>query len=80
MACDAPTDLELQAFIDGELDGPNRARVAAFLLQHPEWAAKMSENRKLNDALKELDRHLLDEPVPQRFLDILERAREDSGD
>ncbi len=76
----APTEQEIQEFIDGELDGPARARIAAFLLQHPEWAAKVSNYRKLNNALKQLDSQVLDEPIPERFLDILKRARDTADD
>ena len=76
MCCDAPTEDELQEFIDGRLDGPARARVAAFLLRHPEHSGEVRNLQKLTRALQELDRDILDEPIPQRLLDILKQARE----
>lgn len=75
MCRDAPTDDEIQEFIDGHLDGPNRARVAAYLLRHPERSGEVRNMQKLTKELQKLDREVLDEPVPERLLEILRKAR-----
>ena len=76
MSCDTPTEDEIQEFIDGRLEGPARARVAAFLLRHPGTSAEVRNQKKLMRALQELDRDVLDEPIPDRLSEILKNARE----
>lgn len=76
MCSDTPTEEEIQEFIDGRLDGPAQARVAAYLLRNPEVSAEVRNHKKLTKALQELDRDVLDEPVPDRLLDIVKNARE----
>ena len=51
-----PTDLELMAYADGELDDPRRAQVEAFLAVSPDAQAKLAGLRVVGDVVRELAR------------------------
>lgn len=48
-----PTDLELMAYADGELDEPRRAEVEAFLASAPGARAKLAGLAAVGDVLRE---------------------------
>ncbi len=75
MCSDAPTDDEIQEFVDGRLNGAARARIAAYLLRDPHQSAKVRDLQNLTKALQDLDRDVLNESVPDRLMDILRNAR-----
>jgi len=66
---------DLQAYVDGVLDGSSRAWVEAHLVAHPEDAARVQAWRELNVALRATYNPVLDEPVPER---LRVRARDTS--
>jgi len=51
-ANDAPSPEELAAFLDDELDAAARARVAAWLADHPRAAARLEAQRAIRRALQ----------------------------
>jgi anti-sigma factor RsiW len=59
-----PDDARLSAWLDGELDGPARAEVDAWLRDHPEDAALARLWAADRDALRARFDPVLDEPVP----------------
>lgn len=61
---DRPDDARLSAWLDGELDGPARAEVDAWLRDHPEDAALARLWAADRDALRARFDPVLDEPVP----------------
>lgn len=63
---------DLQAFVDGALDGRRRAEVQAQLLQHPEEAQKVRAYRQIDAGLRALYDPVLEEAIPRR---LLERPR-----
>ena len=70
-----PTDELLCAFLDGELDGPDheseRQRVQAWLLHHPEDAARLRLWAADAEALRARMASMLDEPVPAALRDAV---------
>jgi anti-sigma factor RsiW len=65
----------LNAWLDGELDAGERARVEAWLREHPEDAARMRLWAADRDALRVALDAPLDEPVPARLQHIVWRSR-----
>lgn len=70
------TEDDLHALADGRLGPERRAEVEAWLATQPEARAKADAWRAQNDALRELAREALDEPVPQRLLSALQPRRQ----
>ena len=70
------TEDDLHALADGRLGPERRAEVEAWLATQPEASAKADGWRAQNDALRELAREALDEPVPQRLLSALDPRRQ----
>lgn len=62
-----PTEDELLAYADGQLHVARRGDVEAYLAEHPEAAAKITEWRRQTDALQALYGHIDKEPVPPRL-------------
>jgi anti-sigma factor RsiW len=61
------TQIELHAYLDGQLGAERRAEVEAYLAAHPQEAEKLAAWRSQNDALHALFDPVLDEPVPRRL-------------
>lgn len=70
-------DLLLSAWLDGELDGPeqraDKARVEAWLRDHPEDAARVRLWAADAEALRSRCAGVLDEPVPEALRSLLMR-------
>jgi len=58
------TEDELQAYVDGALDGDSRARIAAWLADHPEDAARIAAYGAQIAALHDAYDPILGEPAP----------------
>lgn len=67
------SDHKIQDYIDGRLNERDQAAVAAYLLAHPDAAAHVEMLRRQNEALRGIGQEILDEPVPARLLDVLNR-------
>lgn len=72
---DGITDELLSAHVDGELSGVDRDRVKAWLLQHPEDAARVRAWRADREALAGLFNAVLDEPAPEELKAAVWRSR-----
>ncbi|MDA0224755.1 MAG: anti-sigma factor [Proteobacteria bacterium] len=60
----APTESDLQAWVDGRLPMPRQADVEAWLAARPDEAARLAAYRDNDDALRALHLPVLEEPVP----------------
>ena len=60
-----PSDEQLSAWLDGELDEPARAAVEAWLRDHPQDATRVRLWSADHDALRARFDPVLDEPVPE---------------
>ncbi|MEP7314892.1 MAG: anti-sigma factor, partial [Pseudomonadota bacterium] len=61
------TNEELMAYVDGELDAPDAARVEASIAVDPALAARVKEQRELRAQLQRAFGPVLEEPVPARL-------------
>lgn len=68
------TEDELQAYVDGVLDGDTRARAAAWLADNPEDAVRIAAYGAQIAALRDAYDLILDEPVPPALRDALHTA------
>ncbi|MGL5164909.1 MAG: anti-sigma factor family protein [Afipia sp.] len=68
------TEDELHAYVDNELPADRREAVEAWLVAHPDDAAKVTSWRTMTDALHTKYDAVMDEPVPARLsVDALSR-------
>jgi anti-sigma factor RsiW len=74
MTTNRPDDTRLSAWLDSELPDAERAQVEAWLRDHPEDAARVRLWAADRDALRARFEPLLDEPVPQHLLDLVQKA------
>jgi len=58
----------LAAYVDGELEGAERARVEQAIAQDAQLAQRVAQQRALRDRLRGAFDHVLREAVPQRLL------------
>lgn len=67
---------ELQAYVDGQLDGPLHDRVAAAIASDPELSRRAEAIRRLGQALHSAYDRVLQEPVSQEMLRaVIDRNR-----
>ncbi|MDH3317698.1 MAG: anti-sigma factor, partial [Gammaproteobacteria bacterium] len=62
------TEEELQAFVDGQLHGPQHDRIAAAIASDPELARRVEGIRRIANAMHAAYDSILDEPVPPEML------------
>ena len=62
-----PDDALLSAWLDGEVEGADCARIQAWLQEHPEDAARVRLWAADRDALRARFTPTLDEPIPERL-------------
>lgn len=63
-------DEVLMAYVDGELDAPTRKAVDAAMALDRGLAARIERQRVLRQAVQAAYEPVLDEPMPQRLLDL----------
>lgn len=63
----AVTEADLQAWVDGRLTTDERARVEVWLAEHPKDVERLTQYRRLNDALRGGYQGVLAEPVPDHL-------------
>ncbi|MEW9623072.1 hypothetical protein [Rhodanobacter geophilus] len=68
-------DDTLQAYVDGQLDAAEAARVDAALAQDDALAGRVRRMRTLNTRLRAAFDPVLDEPLPERLSALLQPAR-----
>jgi anti-sigma factor RsiW len=66
---------DLQDYIEGRLDDARLRAVLAYLDQHPEQAVEVEALRKQAEQLRRLGAEIVEEPIPDKFLDILQRLK-----
>lgn len=64
-------DDTLRAYVDGQLDPAEVARIEAAMANDPALAARVARERALLATLREHFDPVLDEPVPERLADLL---------
>jgi anti-sigma factor RsiW len=72
---DPISEAKIQDYVDGRLDERDRAAVAAYLLIHPDVALEVEALIQQNQALKVIGEEILDEPVPARLRDVLQKPK-----
>ncbi|HEY5762156.1 MAG TPA: anti-sigma factor [Rhodocyclaceae bacterium] len=70
-----PLERDLHAYADGRLDEAEAARVAAWLAEQPEAAARVLDWQRQNEQLHFAFDPVLDEAVPDRWLTRIADAR-----
>jgi len=68
MSADTVDEAMLFAYVDGELDAAQRARVETAVARDPELAAMLARQQYLKTRLQSGFDAVLDEPVPERLL------------
>lgn len=59
------TEIDLHAYVDGQLPATRHAEIEAWLAVHPEEAARLHAYRAQKHALRERFAAVLDEPLPE---------------
>ncbi|MDB5762830.1 MAG: anti-sigma factor [Herminiimonas sp.] len=72
MTISSISELDLHAYVDGQLDAARRAEVEAHLAAHPEAAAQVHDLRAQMHALHGSYDAVLNEPVPLRLTNTLQ--------
>lgn len=67
---------DINAYLDGALSEAERREMEEAIRQDPEAAALLQLHRRHVQELHRLYDAVLDEPIPQRMIDLLRRARE----
>lgn len=58
---------DLQAFIDGRLEGSRLSLMEAYLAEHPDIASRLATDRRHRDSLRAQLEHKFKEPIPARL-------------
>ena len=67
------TDADLQDYIEGRLDPAARRRVDDLLAKNASLAEEVSRLRQQAVKLQQIGRKVLDEPIPQEMLDLIDK-------
>jgi anti-sigma factor RsiW len=70
------TEADLHAWVDGQLPVESRVDVAAWLIDHPQDAARVEQYRRQNMALQDKYDAVLEEPVPAHLSALGQRLRQ----
>ncbi len=71
MSTDSVNEMELHAYVDGQLEPARRAAVEAYLAADPEAAAQVRQWRAQMQRLHREFDDVLNEPIPQRLVQAL---------
>lgn len=66
-------EADLHAYVDGQLDAARRAVVEAYLIEHPDAAAYVQHLREQAQMLHRTYDGILNEPIPLKLTDALQR-------
>jgi anti-sigma factor RsiW len=66
-------EADLHAYVDGQLDAARRAEVEAYLAAHPDAAAQVQEFRAQVQALHASYDSVMNEPIPLRLTNALQK-------
>lgn len=65
-------EADLHAYVDGQLDATRRAKVDAYLFEHPEIAAYVHDLREQAHILHQAYDGILNEPIPLKLTAVLQ--------
>ena len=68
-------DEEVWAYVDGALTPERRAEISRALADDRRLSEKVAAMRRQNEILRSVGADVLHEPVPERLLDVLRKAR-----
>ena len=71
----ALSDERIQDFIDGRLSAREATTVAALLAANPELRRKVAKLLALNEMIRGLGAHILEEPIPARLREAVMSCR-----
>ncbi|ODR93626.1 hypothetical protein AUC70_12335 [Methyloceanibacter stevinii] len=74
-----PSDENIHEFVDGRLSAPEAAKFAAHVAANPHLRRRVAALWLINQMLRGLGQHILDEPVPERLAKIV-RVRPSAPD
>jgi anti-sigma factor RsiW len=66
---------DLQDYIEGRLDEARLRAVLAYLERNPAQAAEVEALRKQAQELRQLGSEIVEEAIPDKFLEILQRLK-----
>lgn len=73
----AITDADLQDYIEGRLDPAARRKVEDLLAKDARLSDEVDRLRRQAVKLQEFGKTVLEEPIPQEMLDLIEKFRRD---
>ena len=73
----AITDADLQDYIEGRLSPPLRRKVEEMLAKDARLADEVDRLRRQAVKLQEFGKAVLDEPIPQEMIELIEKFRRD---
>lgn len=73
----AITDADLQDYIEGRLDPAARRKVEDLLAKDAHLSDEVDRLRRQAVKLQEFGKTVLEEPIPQEMLDLIEKFRRD---
>lgn len=73
---DSVSDMELNAYLDGELPAEERLAIEAWLASHPEDAARLEQLRRVGELIKDRYGAIAEEPVPAALTAAFLRGRD----
>ena len=68
-------DEDLWAYVDGAVAPERRAEISKVLAEDRRLAEKVAAMRRQNEILRSIGADVLHEPVPERLLDVLHKAK-----
>lgn len=71
----AITDADLQDYIEGRLDGAQRAKVEARLTTDAHLAEEVERLRRQALKLQEIGKTMLEDPIPKEMLELIDKFR-----
>ena len=74
-ATEPVSDLDLNAYLDGELSADGRLRVQAWLAEHPRDADRLTQLGRVDAAIRSRYGALANEPLPPAMQELLSASR-----
>lgn len=73
-------DIEIQAYVDNQLDPKRRHEIEIYIQSHPEIAELVTDYESLNDSIHRLYDPVLDEELPEQYLPYKKSTKGDVSD
>lgn len=69
------SDIELQAYLDNELDSVRHAEIENLISTNPEVKKQLDEFRQINQSMQSLYQEIADEKIPDRFNKLIKSRK-----